>query len=50
MNNDEIFKIILLYVNNCRTALKKKYRKKYIDSSLLEVIGPHMDWKNLLFD
>ncbi len=50
-NNHEIFSIILKYLHNCRRELNKKSKvKRYIDSSLLEAIGQHVDWKNLFFD
>lgn len=49
MNNDEILKCILSYIDSCRKELNKKGSKKYIDSSLFEKLGCHVDWKKLFF-
>lgn len=39
-----IFKTVLEYLADCRKELKPKY----IDSSLLEELGPHIDWKEFI--
>jgi hypothetical protein len=43
-NNFIIFKIICDCLENCG----KKLKKRYIDTSLFKVIGPHVDWVALM--
>jgi hypothetical protein len=43
-NNNEIFSIICDYIKDCEKELKKRY----IDSTLFKVIGPHVDWVSLM--
>ena len=41
--SDEIYSIVLQYIDDCRKELKRRY----IDSSGLERIGPYVNWKAL---
>lgn len=41
--SEEIFKVILGYVEDCRRALKGRF----IDARLLAYVGRHVDWKVL---
>jgi len=43
-NNKEIYTIILDYLTDCQTYLKKQY----IDLRVFKTIGPFIDWKSLL--
>lgn len=42
-DNIAIYKAILTYIDNC----KKNLKNRFVDSSLFEVIGKHIDWKEL---
>jgi hypothetical protein len=42
--NDEIFKVIIQYIEDTRQELKARY----VDSSLFELMGKFVDWKALL--
>ena len=42
-SSDKIYSVILDYIEDCRSELKNRY----IDSSILESIGPYVDWKAL---
>ena len=42
-SNDEIYSIILQYIDDCRKTL----RLRHIDSSGFERIGPYVDWRAL---
>lgn len=44
--NKEIWAAILEHLDDCRKELKGRY----VDSSLLEVIGPHMNWQAVYVD
>lgn len=39
----DIYQLVLEYVENCRQYLKGRY----VDSRLLEIVGPHLDWRAL---
>jgi hypothetical protein len=45
-NSQKIFEVILEYLKDCRRELPERY----IDSHLLETIGPYVDWHQLWFD
>lgn len=47
-DNKNIFASILQYIEDCRDEMKIKHKKAFIDASLLETIGPFIDWKNLV--
>lgn len=42
----EIYDLITEYLDDCRRQL----RGRFIDSSLLEKVGPYVDWRSLLDD
>lgn len=43
-SNDVIYSRILDYINNC----KKKLNNRFVDTSLFEIVGPHIDWSTLI--
>jgi|TARA_R100000049_G_C1954528_1_gene106282 hypothetical protein len=43
-NSAEVYTLILKYLDRCKTKLKRRY----IDTSRLEEIGPYVDWSALL--
>jgi len=43
-SNKEIFKVILQYIADA----KRELRPKFLDSSLFELLGKHVDWRKLL--
>lgn len=43
-SNSTIFNAVLQYLADCRTEL----RRRHVDSSLLEEVGPYIDWRSLL--
>ena len=45
-DNEEVFKLILDYLTRCSKELKGRY----IDTSIFQNIGRHVDWKSLLVD
>lgn len=42
-DNQEIYNVILSYLEDC----KKELPKRFIDTSLFEMVGPYIDWKEL---
>lgn len=40
--SEEIFGLIVEYVNDCRKELKGR---RFVDSEILETIGPYIDWR-----
>jgi len=47
-SNVEIFSHIMKYLDSIRT--NPKFTNRFIDSSLLEMIGPYVDWWSLIRD
>lgn len=45
-SNPEIFKIVQSYLAECRKVL----RRRHLDTSRLEIIGPYLDWRGLIND
>lgn len=43
-SSGEIFDLIIEYLDSVRS----RFKKRFIDSSLLETIGPYVDWKSLI--
>lgn len=50
--NNEIYKIILLYLDECEKELNKarKSKKRYIDTSIFKRIGPYINWEMFFRD
>jgi len=44
--NVEIFDLIMKYLDSVR--LLPRFKKRFVDSSLFETIGPYVDWKSLI--
>jgi hypothetical protein len=42
--NSQIFSLVIKYLEYCANELKGRY----IDTVLLQKMGPHIDWRNLL--
>ncbi len=45
-SNGEIFDLVMKYLDSVRP----RFKKRFIDSSLLETVGPYVDWKSLIND
>src|SRR4030066_187755 len=45
-SNGEIFSHIMKYLDSVRSY--PEFRNRFIDSALLETIGPYVDWKSLI--
>lgn len=45
-SNSEIFSRIMKYLDSVRPL--PKFKNRFIDSSLLETIGPYVDWRSLI--
>lgn len=43
-SNSEIYEVVLGYIDDCR----KELRRRYLDTSRLEMIGPFVDWRSLI--
>ena len=41
--SEEIFQLVLEYVEDCR----KEVKGRFVDTELLQVLGPHIDWRAL---
>lgn len=44
-DDKQIFELIMKYLRNCNTELQEK---RFIDTSLLETIGPHVRWRDIM--
>jgi hypothetical protein len=44
--NEQILKLIREYIDDCRKELKGRH----IDSELIEIIGPYVDWRRFWLD
>lgn len=43
-SNSEIFNQIMQYLNSVRP----RFKNRFVDSALLETVGPYVDWKSLI--
>lgn len=44
--NAEIYRIVLEYVDACRR--ERELSGRFVDTTLLEAVGPHVDWRGYL--
>jgi hypothetical protein len=47
-NSDHIYKLILGYLDDAQSELRRYYRRCYVDKTTFVRIGPYVDWNRLL--